>query len=380
MFIGGSAAINGATAWHLGDEQWQRYVFAGIVVGAVICEALGVLFVRHHWRTGNRLLALAGVSLMIAAAAYTVRMELRFFTLSHAGTSVKSDAKIQDRRDIDADIAQARRELSWIPKHRLVGVVQADLTSLRAKYKGAAEKYCAMKARWAGKVCRQMKALVSELAIARQAIKLKSDIQQWSKAKRIVPVVAEAMPEAAWLSRRLPVSRDGATDWLMIGGILFLLLGRTFALPLAMTDVPSSKKRTQVASLRENGDVSRVPDGGAGDNEDASYVPIDGANDNGDASYAPEIGKVLTFPKHVPKNSLDQFIYLLRDAGGSSMSFPEIWAEYKRFCKRQGVKLEARNYVGKRLQDLGFSKDRPKPRNGSRVTVYQIPPFMTEAA
>jgi hypothetical protein len=387
MFIGGAAAINGATAWHLGTEDWQRYVFAGIVVGAVICEALGVLFVKHHWQAGNRLLAVAGVVLMFAAAAYTVRMELRFFTESHSGMSGTLEAKAQSRRDANADIAQARKELSWIPQHRASSVVQTDLVALRSRHKGSAERYCAMKARWAGKVCRQMKALESELAIALQAVKLKADIQRLETAKRDSPVVAETMPEAAWLSRCLPVSKDGAADWLMVGGILFLLLARTFALPLAMTG-SVQRELTQLDSGRVDVQMATVKPDEAIRHEstqvDATHVAGIPCNDDEPDKGGGQV-RVLDFTAKreepgVSRTSLDQFLHELQAIGGGNLAFPEIVKRYERYCRDLDIRPEARNYLGKRLKDLGFRHRRRSRKRSGSVTYYQIPPLMQEAA
>ncbi len=387
MFILGAAAINGATAWHLGAEPWQKYVLAGIVVGAVVCEALGLLFVRHHWRAGNRALALAGVALMLAAAVYTVRMELRFFTESHSGMSGQRHASIQDRRDYEADIARARQELSWMPEHRPVAVVRLELAALKAKYGRGSDSYCAMKSRWAARTCRKLTKLESELATAEQASNLKADIRRWTAAKRTAPVVAEAMPEAAWLSRRLPVSEDGAADWLMVGGILFLLLARTIALSLAMTGAPE-RHRTQLDSTpgrsreaAENAAKTPLFRSGEGRTRVESTDAPGRRARTGDSKK--RAANVLDFrrwhlPQATPVDSLADFLHEVRAAGGGQLSFPEILARYERFCRDRDLEPEARNYVGKRLKDLGFRSRRRRRKNGPRLTVYDIPPLMQE--
>lgn len=234
VFIGVSLAISGVTGWNQTSVEWQQYLYLALACAAVIWASFAIMFIDKARRNKQWVVFLAGGLLLVGAEVYTMRMELRFFTLSQSdGIELRKDQG-DSRKSIKAKITVKEKRLSWVPPHRELAIVSADLNAHKAKYSKRPVIYCNSKARWAKNVCSARSKLNVELASANSAVKLEQEIKDLQAQKRQAPIVAEAMPEAAWLSRHLPIDEEGAIDWLMISGLLFLALGRTFGIPIAM--------------------------------------------------------------------------------------------------------------------------------------------------
>lgn len=211
LFVGYSAVITYNVAHDMTTEfkQLAGYAAAGIV----LWECLGLLFVRQCWQNGARWLAAGGLALVVAAAVYTARLDLRFHVAGQADMAASRDASVETRKMTREELAKARARRDTLQQTKRLTEAQEDELNAIGKR-------------------------ISEL-------EGRFDTQI---------VNAGGMPEAGWASRMLSKVSDDEVWWqdaLMVFGLVFWALARMVAMPLAVASMGTLRKPEEAAKAHE---------------------------------------------------------------------------------------------------------------------------------
>lgn len=211
LFVGYSAVITYNVAHDMTTEfkQLAGYAAAGIV----LWECLGLLFVRQCWQNGARWLAAGGLALVVAAAVYTARLDLRFHVAGQADMAASRDASVETRKMTREELAKARARRDTLQQTKRLTEAQEDELNAIGKR-------------------------ISEL-------EGRFDTQI---------VNAGGMPEAGWASRMLSKVSDDEVWWqdaLMVFGLVFWALARMVAMPLAVASMGTLRKPEEAAKAPE---------------------------------------------------------------------------------------------------------------------------------
>lgn len=211
LFVGYSAVITYNVAHDMTTEfkQLAGYAAAGIV----LWECLGLLFVRQCWQNGARWLAAGGLALVVAAAVYTARLDLRFHVAGQADMAASRDASVETRKMTREELAKARARRDTLQQTKRLTEAQEDELNAIGKR-------------------------ISEL-------EGRFDTQI---------VNAGGMPEAGWASRMLSKVSDDEVWWqdaLMVFGLVFWALARMVAMPLAVASMGTLRKPEEAALAPE---------------------------------------------------------------------------------------------------------------------------------
>lgn len=202
LFVGYSAVIT----WNVAHEMTTEFSkLAGwAAAGIVLWECLGLLFVRQCWANGSKWMAVGGMALVLAAAVYTARLDLRFHVAGQSDMAASRTAAVENRQMTRDELVKARAQRDTLQgKKKLSGFEREELETLGTRI---------------------------------SALEGKFDTQI---------VNSGGMPEAGWASRMLSGVSDDEVWWqdaLMIFGLVFWALARMLAMPLAVASMGAIRK------------------------------------------------------------------------------------------------------------------------------------------
>jgi hypothetical protein len=208
LFVVYSAVVTWHVAYAMTTEFKELAGWAA--AGIVLWECLGLLYVRQCWANGSKWLAVGGLALVLSAAVYTARLDLRFHVAGQADMAASREASVETRKMTREELAKAR--------------AQRDIIQARKKLTGFERE--------------ELENLTTRIA----TLEGKFDTQI---------VNAGGMPEAGWASRMLGSISDDEVWWqdaLMVFGLLFWALARMLAMPLAVASMASIRKPVEAAT------------------------------------------------------------------------------------------------------------------------------------
>jgi hypothetical protein len=218
LFVVYSAVVTWHVAYAMTTEFKELAGWAA--AGIVLWECLGLLYVRQCWANGSKWLAVGGLALVLSAAVYTARLDLRFHVAGQADMAASREASVETRKMTREELAKAR--------------AQRDILQARKKLTGFERE--------------ELETLTTRIA----TLEGKFDTQI---------VNAGGMPEAGWASRMLGSISDDEVWWqdaLMVFGLLFWALARMLAMPLAVASMASIRKPAEALTAPKDEPVSLV--------------------------------------------------------------------------------------------------------------------------
>ncbi len=213
-----SAAMNWRFGFTLGKTELDGQIYGAASVAADVLKALSPFFIVWAFRNRNYGQALSGLAILCVCALYSLASSIGFASFNRAETIGERALHAQQYKSHTAELKQVKEKLKWIPQHRAVSVVKADIDALyaqpvyiRRQLAGTVKEVSVecTKATWVTrKRCGEILDLNKELAIAQQALALqvrKKTIQKNLSriSKKGGAVVAGADPQAAFISKIL---------------------------------------------------------------------------------------------------------------------------------------------------------------------------------
>lgn len=259
-----SAAMNWRFGFSLGKTELDAQIYGAASAAADGLKALLPFFVLWAMRQKSFVQVIAGVLLWCVCSAYSLTSSLGFAAINRADTMGAREAQATQYGDLRTELKRIREKLSWVPQHRSVGEIEADLKSVMARpvkgrrnrtlgTVGHLTKQCA-KVDWRTQAaCNEVLNLRKELAVAQQAATLEKQIAD-VKAQ-LIPISTQSQsvvnggadPQAVMLSKLTGVDKSVVQIGLIILVALLVELGSGLGLFVAFAhikpkDPPSSER------------------------------------------------------------------------------------------------------------------------------------------
>ncbi len=217
-----SAAMNWRYGFNLGKTELDGHIYAAASAAADGLKALLPFFIL--WAIGQRnfVHALAGIMLWVVCTSYSLTSAVGFAALNREETASVRAVQAVSFKDLREELSRNREKLSWVPQHRSIAEVEADLAVIMAqpiygRRKGRRKRVlgtigeltddCTKSDFRAQRLCSEVLNLRKELAMAEQAEKLETRIGELKtsmgglSARERAVAKSSADPQAMLLSK-----------------------------------------------------------------------------------------------------------------------------------------------------------------------------------
>ncbi len=197
-FVGYSAITLYQTGYNITSLEWQKQLYGGAAAAVVVYEALAILFAIALWKEKHRGLAAGCLILLVAATAWSFRLELLNQVAGQADRiASRQNVITQSGYDAGQLAALSKQQATWTAK------IETATGKALAEFRAELDKINAQ--------IREVIARINER-----------------------PAVAEASPDASLAARLLGGSEVQWRDWLAILSLAFWPLARILATPAAV--------------------------------------------------------------------------------------------------------------------------------------------------
>jgi len=124
-----SAAMNWRFGFGLGKTELEAHILAAGSVGADGLKALLPFFVLWALKHRSFVQALAGVLVWAICTTYSMTSSLGFAALNRSDTMGERQLAATQYSDLRSQLKSVEAKLGWVPQHRSVAEVQADLNA-----------------------------------------------------------------------------------------------------------------------------------------------------------------------------------------------------------------------------------------------------------
>lgn len=236
LLIGYYTITLGWTAFDMmpdGNEM-SKWLYATGIACAVIVECVFLVFGVQLWHHGQKLMAVFCGFMLVAAAAYTTRFELAYHITGQADTVAQREAGTKRRVGRETDLAYLRQRRDEIGSVRAPAAIEAELESYRQHRRWHSTSGCTdATVPQSISYCAKYEQIKAELKDAEKLEEITAEIKELRDRQDWTPVAAGGSPVAAWMARRFGNGEEFWRDLMWVVAILFGLLARTFALPIA---------------------------------------------------------------------------------------------------------------------------------------------------
>lgn len=200
-----SAAMNWRFGVSLGRTEFDGMIYGSASAAADCLKALIPFFLFAAIRNRMWSQAIAAAVVGTVVVSYSLTSALGHAALNRLDVSGKRQAEASTYKDLRADLGRAQEQAGWIPKHRPMLSVQADIDAAKTdaawRYTNGCKKVTGPKGR---SFCQSYHNLQAEFAAADQAAALEAKISELTSKlgkSKGGSVMAEADPQAAVLAK-----------------------------------------------------------------------------------------------------------------------------------------------------------------------------------
>lgn len=363
VFLGQSAFTLGQTAYGMASDQdaWRPWLMGAGAFSVVIYEGIGLALAGFLWHFKRYGLAFGCCLLVLAAAVYTVRLELAYNVTGQADRIAEREASTERRTEAKADLARLRAEREKIGVLRPPEAIRAELESYREHKRWHSTSGCTnATVPESIAYCAQYHKMQAQLASSIRLGEINKEIERIDGERHWTPVNAGGAPDAAWASRTFGGDEQGWQDALMVFGILFWVLARTLALPIAVGAMSGGRAASMPTPAEDDvSDDAQMDDVSPGTN----VIVLD---QNRDVS-SPDTSAVYD----------DHLREFLSTRSPGEYVFADFFAGYEGWCERKEREPLGRSFFSHRLNALGCETGRP---NGARKTMIAVPEHLARGS
>ncbi|MEM7620954.1 MAG: hypothetical protein AAF228_10935 [Pseudomonadota bacterium] len=347
VLLGVSAAMNWRFGFTLGKTEFDAHIYGAASAAADGMKALTPFFIIWAMRQRNFIQALSGCLILVVCSFYSITSSLGFAALNRADTTGQRAIHVAIYDNAKKELDRSEEKLSWIPRHRSIGEVEADLNALlstpirnrkrRVVIGTVAEisQNCTTPSYSTRNSCAKVMELRKELAISKQARQLEQRItalkQKLAKITQEsdgVAIVA-ADPQSAFLSKLLGVDIGDIQMALTILVSLLVEVGSSLGLFVAF-----SHFRTYQPSTPYEHEIS------ASSSVKVSKRPI------------AEVKKLM-----LPKSDLERYYAdHVAKSEGSSVTANSLYENYCKWCRKYHREAMSLPVFGRQFSELGIQK------------------------
>ncbi len=346
-----SAAMNWRFGYSLGMTEVDKQIYGAASAAADCFKALVPFFLFAALKNRMWSQVIASAVLWVVVTVYSLTSALGHAALNRMDTSGQRTVDAAAYKDLRNDLKRAQDQMSWIPQHRPIHTVSAEVDSYKLQRQFAQTKNCAEVTGPVGRdFCSKYQGLLSEIASAEQASKLEgviSEINTKLAHAKGANAMADADPQAAVLAKLasmvLPgVKTEDVQTALAVFVAVLLEIGSGFGMYVAFStwrlydrtapSVPMSATARTIDVTAQPAPLSKSRLGVANDNKSTPKL------------VAPETD-VIRFRNERIEN-----------AEGASLTATTLYEDYCAWCEEQQKEPLALPTFGREFGDLGVQK------------------------
>lgn len=396
-----SAAMNWRFGFSLGNTEFDGHVYGMASVAADCLKAIVPFLIIYALKTKKWAQAFAGIALGIICTGYSLTSSLGFAALNRADNNGARLIKVTNYNDTRVELKRLQDKLSWMPKHRPVSAVQAELqraNALQVKMKGrkrqtveAATKGCSSTNWVSRKYCANIFDLKKELAISQEAAKIDARLVELRSKMSDAGSVAAAGktdPQADFLASLFGLKLEAIQTGLILLVSLLVEAGSALGLfvvfsmwrmdesQMARPAKPEfeDKIRKELQEIAPAGLQVALPGTpkaqqqietvGAQDTNlktEEEILQSDNDNDHENNKYDANENAQLTEeqrdPVLLPKNEMDRYYEeRIEKAEGQSTTATQLYDDYCEWCEEQNSSPMSQIPFGKQLSKMEIKK------------------------
>jgi len=376
-----SAAMNWRFGFSLGKTELDGMIYGSASAAADCLKALVPFFLFAALRNRMWSQAAAAVVVGVVCTAYSLTSALGHAALNRLDTTGQRAAEAQMYKDLRADLQRTQEQLSWVPQHRPIGVVQSEIDNAQNQRPWSWTKGCTeVKGKQGREFCQSYHSLTAELASGKEADRLGSRISELSEklsATSGTAIMAEADPQAAVLAKLSGFSVDTVQIAMTVFIALLLEVGSCFGMYIAFSQwrlyddvqapaapalaevkadvalpVPAPVMADGVAEVAAPAITAAAAVAAPVRETAPAQIPAkprSGANDN---KSAPAPQRLMA-----PETDVERFYKeSVQTQDGSSMTATELYEEYCAWCEEKEKEPLALPTFGREFGELGVQK------------------------
>jgi hypothetical protein len=367
-----SAALNWSFGYSLGSTEFDGMILGAASVAADCFKALMPFFFFAAYRNRMWSQMAACAVLWVVVAGYSTTSAIGQVAKDRADSGQQRSAMADQYKDLRADLKRAQEQLSWVPQHRPLAAVQADIENTKNQRPWKWTEGCTdVNGKSERTYCEGYHGLTAELASAADAQKLETRMAEISAKLGGATGVAEADPQAAMFARLTGFEQEKIQVGLTLFVALLLEIGSSFGLYVAFStwrlddrDAPAAPSMDTVAITHTAAAAVAAPV--------LAPVPVQiakprsGANDNKSVA-APAVAeksvsvqeKTIQQPQRLvaPETDVERYYKeSVETHDGSSLTATALYEDYCAWCEEQNKEPLALPTFGREFGDLGVQK------------------------
>lgn len=258
-----SAYLNARYMYALGRSPMDGYVYAGAGIAADVFMALAPFFFFAALKSREIMRGLFALVLWVGVTAFSAQSAIGHLASSRLDAASGRAVAATTYQDAREDLKQARQALGFVPAHRPIATVQADLEKQKINRAWSQTNECTQAFGNVAKTyCSGIKDLMAELGNAMEAEKIRKRIETLTAKSDAVSshnavVASEADPQAKTLSVWFGKDVGTMQGWISLLGAMVLLMGAGIGPYVSLAGMaekpPRSPKEAPPAALATEG-------------------------------------------------------------------------------------------------------------------------------
>jgi hypothetical protein len=365
-----SAAMNYRFGFSLGKTAMDGQIY-GLASAAADCfKALVPFFLFAAIRNRMWSQAAAATVVWTVVTGYSMTSALGHAALNRLDTTGQRAVEANTYKDMRAEAKRAQDQLAWIPQHRPVQTVQADINGLQDQRLWKTTDSCSnVTGKTTREFCQQFHRLSAELGSAQQAEKLGARVTELNTKLAAASggtVMAEADPQASVLAKLTGLDISQVQTALTIFVALLIEIGSAFGMYVAFAywrlgdQVKKPVEETDSHIWQRSEEILPTVQAPQQSVVTAQIeAPRVWANDNKTSETKSNDNKATTKPL-VPDSDVQRFYRerIVAAPESSSLTSTELYEEYCAWCEENDKEAFAHPRVTREIGELGVKKDR----------------------
>jgi hypothetical protein len=350
-----SAAMNWRFGYQLGVTEVDKHIYGAASAAADCFKALVPFFFFAAIRNKVWSQAAASAILWVVVTVYSLTSALGHAALNRGDTTTGRAVAADTYKDLRTNHKQLSDQLSWVPPHRPMAAVEADISASKSdRWWGWTDSCTKIVGAQASKFCSKYQEKLSELASSQRADKLNAEIAAINAkltTAKSAHTGSEADPQAAVLTKLVNIFAPGikvedVQTAMTIMVAVLLEIGSGFGMYVAFASWRlydrAAPRVPLAASVPQPISTPVVPAHAA-----SPKARLGGANDN----------RAQPRQLTAPETDVERFYKeRIEAADGTSLTATTLYEDYCAWCEEQQKEPLALPTFGREFGDLGVQK------------------------
>lgn len=252
-----SCAMNYKFGTTMGRTPEDGHIYGLAAVAADVLKALSPFVIVAAFRRKLWANFTAGIAVFLVVGAFALVGALGHLSLNRNDVTGKREVASTDYKELRSDEKRLNQNLAWIPQHRGVATIEADMRTAELQRMWTLTARCGNVQNAAGRqFCGDYNKLVAELGSAREAASIDAKLKEVkTKLAKFESGVVEADPQASSLSKLTGFEMGSVQIALLLLFVALLEVGSGLApfaaAALIKSDIKAAKSATDEKTATE---------------------------------------------------------------------------------------------------------------------------------